>query len=97
MTLKLTAVEVKSNIPERLVPRFVGQNAFLTNVYNFLERTPDYKGDGQRNVLVIWGMGGLGKSQIALHLAQTAKEQYGYRGLFWVDASHGRIGFLTVP
>ncbi len=41
-------------------------------------------------VAILYGMGGCGKTQLALKYCRNAEEKMLYNSIFWVDASHSK-------
>jgi tetratricopeptide (TPR) repeat protein len=65
-------------VPPKRVAHFFGREAVLQEI-----------GDGfqSSNVVILQGMGGQGKTQVALEFCHRARESSVYEGIFWVDAS----------
>ena len=64
--------------------KFVGRSSTLAKLKNMF-----LSDDGQ--VVAIAGLGGVGKTQIALHMAHWAKETLTTHSVFWVQASNGAV------
>ncbi|CAG8983215.1 hypothetical protein HYALB_00004043 [Hymenoscyphus albidus] len=66
----------------QLVPNFVGRTDILAKI----ELAFNSSQDCGSHVVVLRGMGGQGKSQIALEYCRRAKEE-GMNAIFWIDAT----------
>ncbi|KAF4459225.1 hypothetical protein FALBO_14020, partial [Fusarium albosuccineum] len=62
-------------IPYELNPRFFGRDAELAVLREILDPTPERK---TLRAAGIYGLGGVGKSQLALHYANTSMDKYGH-------------------
>src|SRR5277367_3912511 len=72
------------NVPKLQAPHFVARKALFTRLKTFLEcRTIT----SSTLVAILVGMGGAGKTQLALSYCWHTKESGKLRGIFWVDAS----------
>jgi N-terminal domain on NACHT_NTPase and P-loop NTPases/NB-ARC domain len=72
-----------TNVPQRLVNGFVGQEKLLASVkQHFLEESED-----EPRVLILQGMGGLGKTQAALEHCRRMRKDKVYSSILWVDAT----------
>ena len=60
------------------VDHFVGRSEELDAIYRELEH------DGSRKTAVVHGLGGMGKTQLALAYAQRHKDEYS--AVFWVNS-----------
>ncbi|CAN9148983.1 unnamed protein product [Alternaria alternata] len=70
---------VQSSVPEVLrVEHFVGREENITEICEALQY------DGSRKTAVVHGLGGMGKTQLALAYAQRHKDQYS--AVFWVNS-----------
>jgi len=72
------------NVPPFQVPQFILRNALLARLNQGFERAST---SSTPLTVVLFGMGGAGKTQLALQYCQHAKECGKYRGIFWLDAS----------
>lgn len=61
-------------------PHFVGRETQLKKLETSLSSTEDFQ------QLAIWGLGGCGKTAIALEFAYRIKEKYPGRAVFWIPA-----------
>ena len=77
------AVERCYHIPMSLSPRFWGRNEALSIVKAALD--PGETVDSLKT-FAIYGMGGVGKTQLALHYANTSKRQYDV--IIWISADN---------
>src|SRR6202795_1235323 len=73
-----------SDIPPLQVPHFVPRPAFLAFLEKLFEppTTPS-----SRLVVVLYGMGGQGKTQLSLEYCRRMKDVGKFRAIFWLDAS----------
>jgi hypothetical protein len=70
---------VQFSVPEvSHVERFVGRREQLDAIHNELQH------DGSRKMVVVHGLGGMGKTQLALEYAQRHRQEYS--AVFWVDS-----------
>jgi NB-ARC domain len=70
------------NIPPLQVPHFVARNALLDHIKQLFEKSTSFT-----LIVVLWGMGGAGKTQLALEYCNQIKESGKYQAIFWLDAS----------
>lgn len=70
------------NIPFAKYPHFCGRQEILKDLHHELDNLP---GQRQMKSWALWGMGGIGKTQIALAYAYERLEQ-GLQALFWVKS-----------
>ncbi|KAL7274425.1 hypothetical protein RUND412_002670 [Rhizina undulata] len=79
------------NLPFRRNPRFCGRENTLEKICKILEpldlaqRQPNTLGTSERKKVVLHGMGGIGKSQIALEYSHRFR--HCYTSIFWIDAN----------
>ena len=71
------------NIPYRRNLFFTGRETLLTHVHNHLTSS---KAAALTQAQAISGLGGIGKTQIALEYAYRYKQEY--QAIFWVRAHH---------
>ncbi|TFK37056.1 hypothetical protein BDQ12DRAFT_608621, partial [Crucibulum laeve] len=64
---------------------FTGQQAYLDRLKNYFS-IRNGQGVAPRRSFLIHGLGGMGKTQIALKFAEEISSQYEY--VFWVDATN---------
>lgn len=75
----IASFAVQFSVPEVLrVDHFVGRSEELDAIHRELEH------DGSRKTAVVHGLGGMGKTQLALAYAQQHKEEYS--AIFWVNS-----------
>lgn len=78
---------VESNLPFTQLENFSGREDTLEDMKSLLSSTSPEKGRlCERAVVVLQGMGGIGKSQIALEYLYRNSEDYS--AVFWVDATN---------
>ncbi|KAL7272990.1 hypothetical protein RUND412_004177 [Rhizina undulata] len=65
---------------------FCGRNDILGELHQILYRPKTPGNDPSRETVVLYGMGGIGKSQIALEYAQRFGRYY--TSIFWIDAEN---------
>ena len=72
-------------VPSLHVARFFGRQALLSKVKESL----NIEGNGypRRRVSVLLGMGGQGKTQLALEYCRTARDEGRFKTIFWLNAS----------
>lgn len=70
-------------VPHIAVPRFFGRQKLIAQLQEYLLK-PGAEYD-KPSTVVLQGMGGQGKSQIALELCRRLKQHC--RGVFWLDAT----------
>jgi len=69
---------IKSSVPEvSQVERFVGRDEELDSIHEELQY------DGSRKTVVVHGLGGMGKTQLALAYAQRHRDEYSV--VFWMN------------
>ncbi|KAL7272586.1 hypothetical protein RUND412_004596 [Rhizina undulata] len=75
---------VRVKLPFQRNPNFCGRNDILQELHRILHRPKALGNDSVRETVILHGMGGIGKSQIALEYAQ----RFGpcYTSIFWIDA-----------
>lgn len=67
-------------VPRQRVKHFFGREEQLNQVTSYFK--DEFK---QPRILVLYALGGQGKSQIALEYCQQVRQQY--RGVFWINSS----------
>ncbi|KAL7269771.1 hypothetical protein RUND412_007547 [Rhizina undulata] len=77
------------NVPVKLPfaknPNFCGRRDILDRMHGILAPDPNIRGSSSsRKTVVLHGMGGIGKSQIALEYACRFSDEY--TSIFWIDA-----------
>jgi len=72
-----------SNVPHRLVHGFVGQAELLKNITELFAG----EAESEPSVVILQGMGGLGKTQAALEYCRQVKRDGMYSAILWIDAS----------
>lgn len=65
-------------VPRRQVSKFIGREAILSEMEEKFERS---------STVILQGMGGQGKTQLAIEYCQRSRENSCYKGIFWVDSS----------
>lgn len=70
------------NVPYRRNPFFTGREDILSHLYTVLR---DRKPVASVQALALSGLGGIGKTQIAIEYAYQYRDQY--KAIFWVNAS----------
>ncbi|TVY45746.1 Kinesin light chain [Lachnellula occidentalis] len=71
-------------VPSLRVSHFVERREPLEDIERHLN--PEGKGSAP-SIFVLQGMGGCGKSQLALEFCHRAKENHGHSAIFWIDAT----------
>ena len=77
-------------VPRKLVSQFVGREAVIGEITHMFQSS---------NTVVIQGMGGQGKTQIALEFCRRSRDSKAYAGIFWIEAeseAHLRRSFETI-
>jgi hypothetical protein len=75
----IASFAVQSSVPEvSRVDHFIGPSEELDAIHRELEH------DGSRKTAVVHGLGGMGKTQLALAYAQRHKEEYS--AVFWINS-----------
>lgn len=82
-------VGIPENLPRSGVVQFVGREADLNQLYQQLQQS------GQAKVLAISGMGGVGKTELALQYAHAYKHLY-KGGVCWLQGKGADIGTQIV-
>jgi len=79
------------NIPSRLIDNFVGRKADMEKVHAMLQA------DGRAVIAAVQGMGGVGKTELALQYAVAQAERSTYPGgILWIDARREDAGVQIV-
>ena len=87
LTIAVGSVRAKShtvlqiNVPQKRVYNFVTRQTLLAEITNRLFS------DHSAETVVLLGMGGAGKTQLALEACRQAEENGRFGAVFWVDAS----------
>lgn len=63
-----------------LCGQFIGRAKILTEISEYFEQLPDIP---RRRILVLQGLGGIGKTQLAIHYAVQSQERY--TAIFWTN------------
>ncbi|KIV99978.1 uncharacterized protein PV09_08488 [Verruconis gallopava] len=79
--VSLVAVDTRFIIPFERNPQFIGRESLLTDLDSKL-----FIGE-QTTKTAIVGLGGIGKTQIALELAYRTKQKYQNCAIFWIPAT----------
>jgi hypothetical protein len=77
-------VSVKLPFPRNA--NFTGRDEIITDLRNYFVSGSSGKGGSKRKVVVLCGMGGIGKTQIALEYAYRHISDY--TSIFWVDVKN---------
>ena len=72
---------LRINVPHRRVLNFIGRQDLLTAVQDRFSCQPSER------AVVLVGMGGAGKTQIALEICRQAEENIKFMAVIWIDAS----------
>lgn len=90
-------------LPLDPIPQFFGRKETIDRVYSYFTNTPAGGISGTSVVhprtSVLWGMPGVGKTQIAVALAYKLKHRYCIPNIFWIsaDQSHNLAeGFMQI-
>ncbi|KAL7265884.1 hypothetical protein RUND412_011588, partial [Rhizina undulata] len=75
---------VRVKLPFQRNPNFCGRNDILQEMHQILQRPKTLENESARGTVILYGMGGIGKSQIALEYAQRFGPSY--TSIFWIDA-----------
>jgi Tetratricopeptide repeat/NB-ARC domain len=79
--------QVRHNLPRSGVAKFVGRETELNTLHKKLQQS------GRLNIAAIKGMGGIGKSELALQYAYRHRDLGSYPGgLCWLDLRSGDLG-----
>ncbi|KAF3941100.1 hypothetical protein ABW19_dt0207299 [Dactylella cylindrospora] len=73
------------DIPQRQVRDFVNRANILFDVQQTFDIS--YGNGGRLKVVVLQGMGGQGKTQLALEYARKSQAEGRYKAIFWVDSA----------
>src|SRR5882672_9043519 len=81
------------DVPSLLVRNYVQRGVLFSRLENLLERsgTPS-----TQRIVVLLGMGGIGKTQLALRYCEYAKSSRKYQAVFWLDASSQNTLYLSM-
>ena len=71
------------DVPNKLTTQFVERASLLEELENLIVRPQESQ---NARIITILGMGGQGKTQLALKYCHTAKASALYKGIFWVNA-----------
>ncbi|HHP7244585.1 MAG TPA: tetratricopeptide repeat protein [Elainellaceae cyanobacterium] len=85
----LTPINTINNLPRQVSSRFVGREAELVQLHTQLQRS------GKMAISAIAGMGGIGKTELALHYATTYQANY-RGGICWIRARDIGIGTQVI-
>ncbi|MDZ8241487.1 MAG: tetratricopeptide repeat protein [Nostoc sp. ChiQUE01a] len=80
---------IPQNLPMSGVVKFVGREAELQNLHHMLQE------NNQVAIAAIAGMGGIGKTELALQYAMAHRENY-KGGICWLLAKTGDVGIQVV-
>jgi tetratricopeptide (TPR) repeat protein len=72
-----------TNVPQRLVYGFVGQDGLLSDIKEHFEANSE----DEPRILLLQGMGGIGKTQAALEYCRQMKRAKQYSAILWIDAT----------
>ncbi|KAL7274021.1 hypothetical protein RUND412_003092 [Rhizina undulata] len=78
--------KVAVKLPFHANPNFCGRDVVLEQLNQILHPS---NASGGRKTAILHGMGGVGKSQIALEYAHRDHSPHGYTSIFWIDADNG--------
>lgn len=73
-------------VPARQISHFIGRQRYLDEIDRHLSASE--KPREQPGIVVVHGMGGLGKTQLALAYCQRAWRNGDFHSIFWFDASN---------
>ena len=72
---------LRVNVPPKRVSHFVSRQELLSEIHRHL-------GDeSSSNTVVLLGMGGAGKTQLALEICRSVEESHGFMAALWIDGS----------
>ncbi|KAL7268124.1 hypothetical protein RUND412_009268 [Rhizina undulata] len=80
--------KVTVKLPFRKNENFCGRDAILEQLYHVLHPSNASGNISGRKTAILYGMGGVGKSQIALEYAHRVRFSRGYTSIFWIDAEN---------
>ncbi|KAL7265846.1 hypothetical protein RUND412_011627, partial [Rhizina undulata] len=80
--------KVTVKLPFRKNENFCGRDAILEQLHHVLHPSNAPGNISGRKTAILYGMGGVGKSQIALEYAQRDRFSHGYTSIFWIDADN---------
>ena len=69
------------NVPQKRVSYFISRQVLLDEIKDRLLNYPSSR------TVVLYGMGGSGKTQLALEICQQAEKSLGFIAVIWIDAS----------
>src|SRR5882672_406979 len=72
------------DVPSLLVRNYVQRGVLFSRLENLLERSGTAS---IQRIVVLLGMGGIGKTQLALRYCENVKSSRKYQAVFWLDAS----------
>jgi ribosomal protein S15P/S13E len=72
------------DVPPLQVGHFVTRKALLSRLEHLFERSST---DHSRMIVILLGMGGAGKTQLALEWCRCLRDGRNFRAIFWLDAS----------
>ena len=84
-------------VPSLQVAQYVRRDGIFRNIEEGFASLPDHTFCSK--IIVLLGMGGQGKTQIALKYCRTVRTHNTYKAIFWLDASSPRSviqGFETI-
>ncbi|KAF8980804.1 hypothetical protein BDQ17DRAFT_1380349 [Cyathus striatus] len=74
---------IKDTMP-CMTQNFTGQESYLQRLHEYFKKT-DFYGKSARKMFLLYGMGGIGKTQICLKFKDEMAEHFSY--IFWIDAT----------
>ena len=83
-------------LPVQQTPGFVGRQAHLTKLHDYFgayDEAPQSPGAPKSKITVLYGLGGAGKTQLAVAYAEYYNKQFG--AVIWIDASSERNTLLS--
>jgi tetratricopeptide (TPR) repeat protein len=69
-------------LPSTKVAKFIGRESLVQEVQACLIEPSDH-----RKVIVVYGMGGVGKTQLALEICERSQIRNSFSPIFWINAS----------
>ncbi|KAL7269992.1 hypothetical protein RUND412_007314, partial [Rhizina undulata] len=79
--------KITAKLPLRKNPNFCGRDNILLKLHQVLQPPNDHDSNSERRTAVLYGIGGIGKSQIALEYAHGYRFSRFYTSIFWIDAT----------